>query len=161
MTRNGLLKEYVGEIERLKADLVAAREKNGIFFSQESWEELTQEQEQVRRQAIETKGQVEKLEMALNRKREEFEDFMTLFTKRERELEDTKENLKVTAAELERTEVELGGTKVALQEETILKEAHEQTEVALDAVAGELRTVVKRSLSDVAGLFDKLGAFFI
>jgi len=32
--RNGLLKEYVIEIERLKADILAAREKNGIFFSE-------------------------------------------------------------------------------------------------------------------------------
>jgi hypothetical protein len=31
-TRNALLKEYVAEIERLKADVLAAREKNGTFF---------------------------------------------------------------------------------------------------------------------------------
>jgi len=35
MTRNSLLKEYVAEIERLKADVLAAREKNGTFFSEE------------------------------------------------------------------------------------------------------------------------------
>src|ERR1700733_11462448 len=45
MTRNALLKEYVGEIERLKADLLAAREKNGIFFSEETWNQLSTEQE--------------------------------------------------------------------------------------------------------------------
>jgi kinesin family protein 11 len=36
MTRNPLFKEYVAEIERLKADALAGREKNGIFFSEES-----------------------------------------------------------------------------------------------------------------------------
>ncbi len=39
MTRNSLLKEYIAEIDTLKADLLAAREKNGIYFSEETWKQ--------------------------------------------------------------------------------------------------------------------------
>jgi len=38
-------KEYVAEIERLKADVLAAREKNGIFFSEDTWNQMSVEQE--------------------------------------------------------------------------------------------------------------------
>ncbi|KAG9017502.1 kinesin motor protein cin8 [Tulasnella sp. 427] len=59
MTRNGLLKEYVGEIEKLKADLIAAREKNGIWFSKESWEEMSGEHQQLKTLYEENKKYVE------------------------------------------------------------------------------------------------------
>jgi kinesin family protein 11 len=35
MTKRALIKEYTVEIEKLKADLLATREKNGIFLSPE------------------------------------------------------------------------------------------------------------------------------
>jgi kinesin family protein 11 len=41
MTRNTLLQGFVAEIERLKADVLAAREKNGISFSKETWNEFS------------------------------------------------------------------------------------------------------------------------
>jgi hypothetical protein len=62
MTRNSLLKEYVTEIERLKADLLAARENNGIFFSEETWSQLSAEQELKQTEMEEAKKQVEIVE---------------------------------------------------------------------------------------------------
>ena len=62
MTRNALLKEYVAEIERLKADVLAAREKNGIFLSEERWQEMTAEQELRDTEMQEAKKQVEIVE---------------------------------------------------------------------------------------------------
>jgi kinesin family protein 11 len=43
MTKRALIREYVNEIERLKADLIATREKNGIFMSKETYENLNME----------------------------------------------------------------------------------------------------------------------
>ena len=62
MTRNSLLKEYVSEIERLKADLLAAREKHGIFFSEESWNQLNAEQE-LKQAEISTKNSIPLLDL--------------------------------------------------------------------------------------------------
>lgn len=38
ITRRGLLKEYNDEIERLRRDLIAAREKHGIYLDKENYE---------------------------------------------------------------------------------------------------------------------------
>uniref|UniRef100_A0A7E4ZZG4 Kinesin-like protein n=1 Tax=Panagrellus redivivus TaxID=6233 RepID=A0A7E4ZZG4_PANRE len=40
VTRKAMLKEYNEEVERLRRDLAAARQKNGIFISSENYEEL-------------------------------------------------------------------------------------------------------------------------
>ena len=45
MTKTALLSSYATEIERLKTDLLAAREKNGMFISSASWAELQVEQD--------------------------------------------------------------------------------------------------------------------
>jgi len=37
LSKKALIKEYTDEIVRLKRDLVAAREKNGIFLSPENY----------------------------------------------------------------------------------------------------------------------------
>ena len=37
LSKKALIREYTGEIERLKRDLVAARDKNGIFLSPENY----------------------------------------------------------------------------------------------------------------------------
>lgn len=38
ISRRGLLKEYNDEIERLRRDLVAARDKHGVFLDKENYE---------------------------------------------------------------------------------------------------------------------------
>ncbi|XP_063019554.1 kinesin-like protein KIF11 isoform X2 [Melospiza melodia melodia] len=40
LTKKALIKEYTEEIERLKRDLAAAREKNGVYISAENYEAL-------------------------------------------------------------------------------------------------------------------------
>ncbi len=59
LTRNALLKDYVAEIDRLKSDLMAAREKNGIFMAQETLEEMRIEGEMRQTELDEAKKQVE------------------------------------------------------------------------------------------------------
>ena len=60
MTRNSLLKEYIAEIDTLKADLLAAREKNGIYFSEETWKQRTAAAELKETELSEAKKAVEK-----------------------------------------------------------------------------------------------------
>lgn len=82
MTRNALLKEYVAEIERLKADVLAAREKNGIFFSEETWQQMSAEQELKDTEVQESKKQIEIMESQLRNVREEFEQAIALLMRR-------------------------------------------------------------------------------
>lgn len=157
MTRNGLLKEYIAEIERLKCDLLAAREKNGIFFSEESWNQLNAEQELRQTELQEAKKQIEIVESQMRAVREEFEQSIGLLMKRDEELKETKGKLEKTEAALSQTEGQLQETKVALDEEIIVCKAHQNTEVKLNDVAEELKNVAAETLRDIGGLFQKLG----
>ncbi|KAJ7235473.1 P-loop containing nucleoside triphosphate hydrolase protein [Mycena haematopus] len=156
MTRNSLLKEYVAEIERLKADVLAAREKNGIFFSEETWLQLSAEQEIRQTELEEARRQVEIVEGQMRTVRDEFEQSIALLKKREGELKDTSDRLQATEVALDRKDVELKQVQGALEEETVVTKAHQQTERQLDSVALGLKAVVRDSVKDVGGLFHKL-----
>lgn len=41
LTKKALIKEYTEEIERLKRDLAAAREKNGVYISEENFRTMS------------------------------------------------------------------------------------------------------------------------
>ncbi|KAJ3744704.1 kinesin 2 [Lentinula detonsa] len=156
MTRNSLLKEYIAEIERLKADVLAAREKNGIFFSEETWAQMDTEREMRETEIEEAKKQVEIIENQMRVVREEFEQSIGLLMKRDAELKNTRQLLDNTEVELSERKEELRGVKVALEEETIVRRAHQKTEIALDSVANGLKGVAQESVHDVAALFQKL-----
>ena len=156
MTRNSLLKEYVAEIERLKADVLAAREKNGIFFSEETWNQLSAEQELRQTEIEEAKKQVEIVESQMRSVREEFEQSIALLMKKDGELKETRERLRETAGELEVKMGELNGVKCALEEEVVVRQAYQENEATLNEVACGLKKVVKENVRDVNGLFDKL-----
>lgn len=40
LSKKALLKEYTEEIERLRRDLLAARERNGVYLAQENYNEM-------------------------------------------------------------------------------------------------------------------------
>ena len=157
LTKNALVKEYVAEIERLKADLLAAREMNGIYFSQDSWDQMSSENEARQAQHDEAKRQAAIAESKLNSVREEFEQCMGLLLKREGELTASQDTLRVTTEKLHAKDAELEVIKDELADETIVREAHQQTEAYLNNVAEELRTTLEQSVEDVHSLFDKLG----
>ena len=121
MTRNALLKEYVAEIERLKADVLAAREKNGIFFSEERWREMSAENELRETECQEAKKQVDIIESQLRNVREEFEQSMGLLMRRDGELKETREKLQKKETQLEATEGQLKVVKTALDEEVVVR----------------------------------------
>ncbi|KAG1827268.1 P-loop containing nucleoside triphosphate hydrolase protein [Suillus subaureus] len=156
MTRNSLLKEYVAEIERLKADVLAAREKNGIFFSEETWNQLTTEQELRQTEMEEAKKQVEIGESQLKSVREEFEQSIALLMKTDGELKQVKGQLKEVEEELEVKEGQLKVAKGALEEEIVVRQAYQVTEERLDGVALGLKQVAAESIDDIGALFEKL-----
>lgn len=159
MSRNALLKDYITEIERLKSDLLAAREKNGIYFSEETWQQINTENELRQTEAEEAKKQVEMIESQMRSVRDEFEQSIALLMRTDGELKSTKERLRNKEDQLQQKEEELGVVKVALEEEEIVRRAHAGTEDALDNIAKGLKQVVEESTRDVSGLFGKIGMF--
>ncbi|TFK54864.1 kinesin-domain-containing protein [Heliocybe sulcata] len=156
MTRNSLLKEYVAEIERLKADLLAAREKNGIFFAEDTWMQMTAENEMRQTELLESKKQVEIIENQMKSVREDFEQSIALLMRTQSDLKETKLKLADTEEELTATSAQLTASKRALEEETVVRKAHERTETSLDEIARGLKSVAAESVRDLGHVFEKL-----
>ncbi|KAF5315601.1 hypothetical protein D9611_004710 [Ephemerocybe angulata] len=156
MSRNALLKEYIGEIDRLKADLLAAREKNGIFFSEDSWNAHMAEDEMKKTEMLEAKKQAQIIESQLRQVREEFEQSLGLLMKRDVELKETKDRLEKTEVTLEQKERHLKQTTTALQEEEVIRKSYQESEKNLDGVAKTLKTTLVQSTHHIEGLHAKI-----
>ncbi|KAH9946029.1 kinesin-domain-containing protein [Epithele typhae] len=156
MNRNALIKDYVAEITRLHADLRAVREKSGIIISEESWAKMTAEQELKETECLEAVRQVEILEGQMKAKREEFEEAMALLARTDEELRLTRVRLEDTSAELTVTKQQLIAVEGALEEEIVVRQAHQRSEQALHGVVAEWKEVAREYEGDVGGLFGKL-----
>ncbi|KAI0647148.1 kinesin-domain-containing protein [Trametes meyenii] len=156
MTRNALIKDYVAEITRLHADLRAVREKSGIILSEETWAKMSAEQELRETERLEAQKQVEILENQMKAVREEFEEAMALLARTDEELRQTKVQLEGTTVELGSTKRQLVAVEGALEEEVIVRQAHQKTEESLHGAVQEWKHVAKDYEGDVNGLFAKL-----
>ncbi|KAJ3559108.1 hypothetical protein NM688_g534 [Phlebia brevispora] len=156
MSRNALIKEYVAELERLQADLCAAYEKDGVYFSQTTWKQMAAEQELKDTALQEAQKNVEILKSQLAHLQEEFSQSVMLLDKSNTELKETKERLQSKEATLELTESQLKVTNQALEEEIVVRKAFQENESALDGVATGLKDVAQQSVQDLGRLFGKL-----
>ena len=160
MSRNALIKEYVSEIERLQADLYAAYEKNGVFFSQENWKRMAAEQELKDTALQEALKNKEIADSQLRHLKEEFDQSLALLEKTNGELKDTRERLHEKDTQLSATQGKLRLTTMALEEEVVVRSAYQENEPVLDGVANGLRDAAHQSVNDLGRLFGKLGTSF-
>ncbi|XP_062988937.1 kinesin-like protein KIF11 [Elgaria multicarinata webbii] len=149
LTKRALIKEYTEEIERLKRDLTAAREKSGVYISLENYDalhgKLTVQEEQIA-EYIEKIAAME----------EELKRISELFTVQRSEMEKCQTDLQFREKELEDTQKHLETTKVLLVEEEYVASALENTEEKLHGTATKLLSTVKETTKDVSGLYAKL-----
>lgn len=157
LTKKTLIREYVIEIERLKGDLIAARQKNGVFLTQESYNDMAEESESRRILLEEHERKIEVLEVQIKSTREQFEQTMHMFLDTKKELEHKAGELADTQDTLEKTEADLSDKKQSLLEETVLRKAHQMTEGELNAVGNKLISTVDSVVGDVNGLHAKIG----
>ncbi|XP_064614388.1 kinesin-like protein KIF11-A [Liolophura sinensis] len=156
LTKKALLKEYTGEIEKLKKDLQAAREKNGIYIAEENY---TAMQTTIAQQT----DSIKELEDRILVMTEEMVKINDLFTETKDDLVNTKNQLDSTTKTLEETITVLDETKTDLQlttqdrdEQRHLVEHHVETEGSLYTEASQLLQTADLSTADVFGLHDKL-----
>ncbi|KAF9407849.1 kinesin motor protein cin8 [Podila epigama] len=156
MSKKTLIKEYLLEIDRLKNDLAATREKNGVFMTKESYQTLLDESTSNKDLVTETQKQAEKALAELQRVEDKFRENLKLLTATETKLNQSIAELGVKEQELQESRDELSKTRQSLEEETILRKAHAETEKKLNSLAADLRTTLATSVKDVKGLHDKL-----
>lgn len=156
MTRAGLIMEYVKEIERLKRDVLAARDKEGFWLSNESWKEMKDEGEARKTAADDLRRLVEVAESKRESLQEQFEQNMQLLVKRDSETKAVKAECAVKKRELDGVIEQAKNLETALTEETELREAYRNSEKKLNRIALGLRSQAEESQSDLGALFEKL-----
>jgi len=135
LTKKALIKEYTEEIERLKKDLIASREKNGIYVSEENYN------------AMQLKIQAQKSSL---------QDYVDKISAMEKELEKINGLFDTTKCVLESTQKHLQVTKQQRDEKQHLLEHHIEKGTELYGQASELLQTVNETTSDVDGLHSKL-----
>lgn len=149
LTKKALIKEYTEEIERLKRDLAAAREKNGVYISEESFRAMNGKVTVQEEQIVELVEKIAVLEEELSKATE-------LFMDSKNELDQCKSDLQTKTQELETTQKHLQETKLQLVKEEYVSSALERTEKTLHDTASKLLNTVKETTRAVSGLHSKL-----
>ncbi|XP_026526531.1 kinesin-like protein KIF11 [Notechis scutatus] len=149
LTKRALIKEYTEEIERLKRDLTAAREKHGVYISLENYDALHGKMTIQEEQIADYTEKITAME-------EELKKVTELFTVQKNKMEKCQADLQAREMELEITQKDLEITKVLLAEEEYVASSLENSEEKLHGTATKLLTTVKETTGDVSGLHAKL-----
>ncbi|KAK0734793.1 kinesin motor domain-containing protein [Lasiosphaeria miniovina] len=155
LNKKTLLREFTAEIERLKGELIATRQRNGVYLSNEAYEDLSVQNESRRILTEEQGAKIETLESNLRNKVHEFFTLTSSFVGLKKEHDATRALLDETAEVLDQTELVLAATRKALAEEAHLRRAHQATEERLAAVGSTLLSTLQRTVGDVGGLHAK------
>ncbi|XP_032409709.1 kinesin-like protein KIF11 isoform X3 [Xiphophorus hellerii] len=142
LTKRTLIKEYTEEIERLKRDLAATRDKNGVYLSSENYENMV----------TQITAQEEQIAMT----EEELKKVNDLFLDSKSRLEQCSMDLDEKQQRLEETSRDLEKTKEKLVEEEFICSELSSVHESLYSAAGQLLSAVGESTSDVSGLHAKL-----
>lgn len=109
ITKKAVIKEYLHEIERLKMQVNAAREKNGVYLSPEEFQQMEEQLKAFKERAA-------KLETELSAKAKQLEDASSLLSTANEKLKDTTETLTMTQSDLEETRATLSETQGTLEQ---------------------------------------------
>ncbi|KAH8883644.1 kinesin-domain-containing protein [Thozetella sp. PMI_491] len=150
-----LLREFTLEIERLRSQLITTRQRNGVYMSNDAYEEMTVQNES-RRILVEEQGtRIETLESNLRNKGQELFALTSSFMGLKKDHEGTKAQLDDTKEVLDQTELVLAATRKTLAEETRIRKAHQDTEEKLIVIGGELISSLDKTVEHVEGLHAK------
>ena len=160
MTKRALIKDYVNQIELLKADLTATREKNGIYLSAESYNSLKSEIQG-------NKTSVDEMTKLLSSRKEEIEELENKFrlqsdkmTEVETKLMEAAEEINAKQRNIDELNQNVEILRKFLTEQEVLTAAHEKSEEELATVASELAGHVQTGNQEILGLYEKIGLKF-
>ncbi|KAK5104734.1 Kinesin- motor protein [Lithohypha guttulata] len=156
LSKKTLLKEFTAEIEKLKGELIATRQRNGVYLTNEKFEEMTIESESRRILSEEQKARIETMEVSLRNKVQELFSLTNNFTTLKKGNETTYAVLESTKDVLQKTEIALSHTKATLEGESELRQRYAVTEEKLHSMNKGLVSTLGSSLQDIDALHAKL-----
>nr|POE77339.1 kinesin-like protein bimc [Quercus suber] len=156
VSKKTLLKEFTAEIEKLKSELIATRQRNGVYLTAETYEEISTESESRRILSEELKERLKTMETNLSNRYQELFVLTTNFQNLKRDNEQTRVLLDGTKSVLDKTEIVLAYTRRSLSDEAHLRKAHEDTEARLTVVGEDLLGTLETTTDHVDKLHSKL-----
>lgn len=156
VSKKTLFREFTSEIEKLKSELIATRQRNGVYLTAERFEEITTESESRKILSEEQRDKIETMETNLRNKVQELFALTTNFQSAKKSHEQTRMVLEGTKSILEKTEIVLEHTKNSLAEETYIREAHEATEGKLAGIGQDLLGTIGTTTDHIERLHSKL-----
>uniref|UniRef100_A0A182PQD4 Kinesin motor domain-containing protein n=1 Tax=Anopheles epiroticus TaxID=199890 RepID=A0A182PQD4_9DIPT len=154
LSKKTVIKEYTEEIDRLKRDLMAARDKNGIYLAEETYNEMVYKSEAATKELNDKSALIKALKEDLAKKESIFKEVACSLAEREEELRRTADDLGHTRTELSNTKKNLTKAKRRYVEKKVILEHHLKTEQMLTGQAKELINVVETVTEDTDGLHD-------
>jgi kinesin family protein 11 len=156
INKKTLLREFTAEIEKLKGELIATRQRNGVYLTQDNYEEITTISESRRILSEEQRDKLETMEANLRNKVEDLFKLTTSFQSLKKDNEQTQLALDGTKGILEKTEIVLEHTRQNLTEETEIRKAHQKTEGILAKIGQDMISTLGKTTSDIDGLRSKI-----
>ncbi len=152
LVKKALIKEYTEEIEKLKRELVATREKNGIFLPPEIHSSMEAKIENQCREICD-------LNQRLAFLKEEKEKWETMFKDKNNEYEEQSEVLRETSTKLLQTETRLENVWQECQETKHVLGEHVKTESVLYDQADQLQQHKHTAQTESNSLHDKIDRY--
>ena len=143
------LLEYHHEIDKLKQELLAAREKDGVFLPKATYEEQVKTKQRQEEEIV-------ALTKELKAKETEMENFLEMFNETKAKLESTTEERDKTIRALDCTRIVLHKTEHDKKQEEYLKLKHHETEKKLSQQAKTLLEISEQSTEDLSKVHDKI-----
>ncbi|XP_059045924.1 kinesin-like protein Klp61F [Achroia grisella] len=154
MTKKAILKEYAEEIDRLKRDLQAARDKSGVYLANETFAEMTLKQEEQKKEIQELLLKKKAMEDERDRMVTVFADLNQQLKERDNELSDTRSKLDDTQVKLANTSNMLATTREQVEEQRHLVDVQVVTERELGGQARALLAAADTAAAHAAALRD-------
>jgi kinesin family protein 11 len=156
LNKKTVISHFVADIERLKSALFASRAKNGVYLPQAEFNRMNEELELQRVSIEESKRAEAALRGQITRAREQFAESMKELLDTRKSLEEQRNLLEEAKGALWKTETDLSETSAKLEDETILRTAHQRTEGELERIGTDLVSTARSASSDIFGLHAKI-----
>lgn len=156
LTKKTVLKEYTEEIDKLKRDLMAARDKNGIYLATETYNDMTYKLDSQNKELNEKMMLLKALKDELASKEKIFNEVRVHLVEKAEELTRKEKDLCKTQGELQLTKKVLSTTMRRYKEKKVLLDCHVKTEEQLLDQASKLIEVADIATSDTFKLHNTI-----
>ncbi|CAL7946529.1 unnamed protein product [Xylocopa violacea] len=155
-SKKAMLQEYIEEIERLKKDLLACRQRNGVYLTPDSYNEIQSLIESQSKQIEEKVNHIKALEQSMNSKEQIFNELKLKNSEQEIELLHSNQQLEATVNALMSSTSRLEMSEQEKEEQKYLVEKHATTENILLSQVQTVLDVADTATTDVHKLHDKI-----